>query len=242
MAEAAKYIDIVAFAVLPYVAVVLFLVVTIQRYVTGPFSYSSLSSQFLENREHFWGLVPLHVGLLVVLAGHVVAFLIPAQILWWNSRPLRLYVLEGSALAFGLLTLIGLASSIHRRMTVPRVRIVTSVTDWMVLFLLLLQVFAGIHVAVLHRWGSSWFAAAIAPYLWSLVELRPDLSTITELPLSVKLHMFGGYLLIAFAPFTRIVHALVAPLPYLWRRPQLVRWYGRATRRMEGSRVTMKKT
>ena len=41
--------DFFWFAVLPYVSVVVFLLVTIRRYQTSKFSYSSLSSQFLEN-------------------------------------------------------------------------------------------------------------------------------------------------------------------------------------------------
>jgi len=32
--------------------------------------------------------------------------------------------------------------------------------------------------------------------------------------------------LIGFFPFTRLVHILVVPNPYLWRRTQVVRWYG----------------
>ncbi len=54
------------FAVLPYLATAIFLLVTIQRYRTQKFSYSSLSSQLLENRQHFWGTVPFHYGLIVV--------------------------------------------------------------------------------------------------------------------------------------------------------------------------------
>ncbi|MFQ6610595.1 MAG: respiratory nitrate reductase subunit gamma [Fidelibacterota bacterium] len=32
-------------------------------------------------------------------------------------------------------------------------------------------------------------------------------------------------------PFSRLVHVLVVPNPYLWRRPQLVRWNWNRTRR-----------
>ena len=35
----------------------------------------------------------------------------------------------------------------------------------------------------------------------------------------------GMFLLIAFFPFTRLVHVLVVPNMYLWRRTQVVRWY-----------------
>ena len=213
------------FIVLPYVAMFIFLLGTILRYREAPYSYSSLSSQFLENRRHFWGLVPFHYGIVAVLAGHVAAFLLPRQILQWDSRPLRLYILEISALIFGLLTLVGLIGAIARRLTVSKVRQVTNVFDWIVLTLLLVQVVSGVYVAVFHPWGSAWFAAAVSPYLWSLVRLSPALGFVTMMPLGVKLHIVMAYVIIGIAPFTRLVHILVVPNPYLWRRPQVVRWY-----------------
>jgi nitrate reductase gamma subunit len=128
----AHYLDTLLFAVLPYVAFVIFLIGTIQRYRQQTFTYSSLSSQLLENKQHFWALVPFHFGIIAVLTGHVVAFLIPRQVLVWNSRPLRLYVLEATALAFGLATLIGLLAIIVRRMTDSKVRSVTTPIDWVI--------------------------------------------------------------------------------------------------------------
>lgn len=213
------------FMVLPYLAMFVFFLGTIMRYRKAPFTYSSFSSQFLENRQHFWGLVPFHYGIVAVLLGHIVAFLIPREILAWNSRPLRLYVLEASALVFGLLTLVGLCGAIHRRLTFSKVRAVTTTMDWIVFALLLVQVASGVYTAVFHPWGSSWFAAAVAPYLWSLVRLNPDLGFITAMPLIVKFHIVTAYTLIGVAPFTRLVHILVAPNPYFWRKNQVVRWY-----------------
>ena len=49
-------LDTLLFGALPYVAIVLFLVVSIQRYRRNPFSFSSLSSQFLETRRLFSGM------------------------------------------------------------------------------------------------------------------------------------------------------------------------------------------
>jgi len=228
MPSPGSYLDVALFSVLPYVALFTFLLVTIQRYRGQAFTYSSLSSQFLENQQHFYGLVPFHYGILVVLTGHVVAFLLPAELLWWNSRPLRLYVLEAAALVFGLLTLVGLIAIVTRRVNVSKVRGVTTLADWIVLALLLVQVSGGVYVAIAYPWGSSWFAAIVAPYLWSLLALAPDLGAIAPLPVAVKLHIANAYLLILFFPFTRLVHILVVPNPYLWRRPQVVRWYRRA--------------
>lgn len=222
----APLLDLLSFAVLPYVALFTFLLVSIQRYRRNPFTYSSLSSQFLENGQHFWGLVSFHYGILALFIGHLVGLLLPRQVLWWNSRPARLYVLELSALVFGLMTLIGLCSAVHRRIFNSKARIVTTTADWIVLALLILQAAAGIYIAVLHPWGSSWFAASAAPYILSVFKFNPDVSYLTTLPWSVKLHFINAWIIIAFFPFTRLVHVIVAPIPYLWRKPEVVRWYG----------------
>ncbi len=219
-------LDVFLFGALPYVAVTVFLIVTIQRYRQDSFGYSSLSSQFLENRQHFWSLVPFHYGLLVVLAGHVVAFLIPSSILAWNARPMRLYVLEVSALICGILTVAGLVMALARRWSSNKVRGVTTTSDWLLYAILLFQVTTGVLMAVFVGWGSSWFAAAISPYLWSLVKLQPEINFVIGLPWLVKIHIISAWVLIGFFPFTRLVHVLVVPNQYLWRRTQVVRWYG----------------
>ena len=157
------FVNGLCFIVLPYLAVSIFLLGTIMRYRKAPFTYSSFSSQFLENRMHFWGLVPFHYGIVIVLVGHIVAFLIPNQILAWNSQPLRLYILEVSALLFGLLALVGLCGAILRRILFSKVRTVTTRMDWFVFCLLLVQLSSGLYTAIFHPWGSSWFAAAVAP-------------------------------------------------------------------------------
>lgn len=217
--------DTLSFAVLPYLAMVVFLLQTIQRYRAQTFSYSSLSSQFLENQHHFWGMVPFHYGIITVLTGHVVAFLIPRSILAWNSKPLRLYVLEVAALIFAILTIVGLFNLVARRLTNVKARTVTSTSDWVLFVFLAVQIISGIYIAIFNGWGSSWFAAAATPYLWSLVKLSPDITYVSALPWMVKLHILNAWLVIAFFPFTRLVHILVVPNPYLWRKPQMVRWY-----------------
>jgi nitrate reductase gamma subunit len=233
MSNAWAYLDLLLFGVLPYIALATFFLGTIQRYRTRTYSYSSLSSQFLENRQHFWGLVPFHYGLLVVLGGHVLGFLIPRHILLWNSVPLRLWFLEITGLAFAFLALVGLGAAMVRRASVPKVLRVTTGRDWVLLGMLLVQIGSGIGVALFHPWGSSWFATSASPYLWSIATLNPQTAWMAPMPWMVKLHIVNAWLLIGFFPFTRLVHVLVVPNPYLWRKPQVVRWYGRPGERYE---------
>lgn len=217
----------VFFVALPYVALFTFFLVTIMRYRTQKFTYSSLSSQLLENKSHFWTMVPFHYGILFVLLGHVVAFLVPRSILAWNGHPVRLYILEITALAAGLLCVVGMIGIIVRRMSNSKIRVVTSRIDTILYLLLFTQLVSGVAVAIFHPWGSSWFATSMSPYLWSLVTFHPDTSYIIGLPWLVKLHVVNAFLLILIFPFTRLVHVLVVPNPYLWRKTQVVRWYGR---------------
>lgn len=217
-------LDFLLFAVLPYVAVVVAVVFGVYRYYKDRFSYSSLSSQFFENRKLFWGSVPWHYGILVILAGHLIGFLIPRSVLAWNGEPLRLYVLEAAALAFGLLTLWGLVVLIIRRAGSARIRVITTGMDVVLLLVLLIQVVAGLWTAIFYRWGSSWYAAFAVPYLYSLIKLDPDISLVVSLPLAVKIHIVGAFVLILLLPFTRLVHMLTFPITYLWRPYQVVIW------------------
>jgi nitrate reductase gamma subunit len=216
--------DLVLFVAFPYVAVVLVILVGIWRYTSDRFSYSSLSSQFLENRALFWGSTAWHYGIILVLLAHLAALLFPGAWATLIAVPLRLYVLEVTGLALALLALTGLVTLIVRRLRTPRVLAVTSVADWLLLAILLVQVALGFWVALVYRWGSDWYLHTAVPWLYSLATLNPQTQFVTVLPWTVKLHMLGGFLLVAILPFTRLVHLLVFPITYLWRPYQVVIW------------------
>ena len=220
-----KYLELLLYGIYPYVALSVFVIFSIHRYITHKYSYSSLSSQFLENRVHFWGLVPFHYGLIFVLTGHLIAFLLPAQILAWNSNFTRLVILEVSAFVGGILAFIGMLGIFYRRLKYPRIKMVTNTMDWIILGLILLQIMAGLWTAIFYSWGSSWYASSASPYLWSIFQLSPDIGYIVPLPLIVRLHVIGAWSILFLFPFSRLVHVLVVPNPYLWRSPQMVRWY-----------------
>jgi nitrate reductase gamma subunit len=62
------------------------------------------------------------------------------------------------------------------------------------------------------------------PYLRSIFLFQPDVARMAEMPLSVKLHVVGAFVFFAAFSYTRLVHVLVAPVPYLWRPLQLAIW------------------
>ncbi len=212
------------FVAFPYVAVVVFVFGVGYRYRQKGFTVSSLSSQFLEGKQLFWGTIPFHFGILVVFLGHLIAFLLPRATLAWNSMPMRLITLEVTAFVFGLSTLIGLMGLMYRRFTNARIRAVTTPMDIAIELLLLAQVVLGCWIAVGFRWGSSWFAADLTPYLWSLVRLAPETDAVFALPWVIKLHIVGAFALLLIVPFSRLMHFVVAPLNYIVRPYQQVMW------------------
>lgn len=208
----------------PYVAVLVFLIGTVFKYRSLKFQYSSLSSQFLEGNALFWGIVPFHWGLVVLFLGHLAAWLVPESILAWNREPVRLLVLEMTGFVFAVSALVGLVTLMVRRLTNERVKMVTNKTDIAIELLILAQIVLGCWTALGYRWGSSWFASDLSPYLWSLLRFQPESAAVSAMPLVVRLHIVGAFSILLLFPFTRLVHMLVAPFHYTWRPYQRVLW------------------
>jgi nitrate reductase gamma subunit len=224
MFESLGYVDLFLFVVLPYSALVIAVVGTIERYRRHAYSVSSHSSQFLENRSHFWGEMPFHYGIVLVLLGHVILTIIPASVLSLVASPRWLFAIEAAALALGLIAAFGLVVIIARRVLTASVRRITSAMDWVIYALLLVQIAGGIAVAVVHPWGAAWFASVLTPYLWSLARFQPDAAAVAAMPFLIKLHVATAFAIVALFPFSRLVHIVAVPNSYLWRRPQVVRW------------------
>ncbi len=223
-------VDVLLFEVFPYVAITLAVVLSIYRYKINKYSVSSLSSQFLESRRLYWGSLSFHWGILIVLAGHLIGLLVPRSVMAFNAVPVRLAILEGTALAFGLLALLGIVLLCTRRASSPRLRVVTSRWDVVLLAILVVQIATGVYTAVFYRWGSAWYVQTAVPYMVSLGRLAPDVGLVASLPFMVKLHISSAFALIAVLPMTRLVHLLAVPVGYLWRPYQLVVWNRRPSR------------
>ena len=212
------------FVILPYLSLLAFLGGSIYRYREYGFKVTSLSSQLLESKLLFLGSRPFHWGIVLLFFGHLTGFLIPRTVLAWNSRPVRLYILEITALSFALLCLYAIILLVYRRLSVERIKVNTTKMDYFVFIMLLTSVITGIYTALFLRWGSFWFATVMAPYLHSIFTFNPNVIPLMQLPLMPKIHVVSAFVLIGMIPFTRLIHMLVYPIHYLWREFQLVIW------------------
>lgn len=217
-------IDLLIFAVFPYVAVVLAISASLYRFFSDRYSWSAQSSQFLEGKALFWGSVSWHYAILLILLAHLLAFLVPQA---WGTvlgAPIRLLFLEASGIAFGLITVAALLLLLVRRLANPRIGRVTTWLDWLLLLVLLLQVGSGVYIGVTLRWGGLWYLHTMSPWLWSLVTFSPAIDYPAVMPLVVKLHAVNAFILVALFPFTRLVHVISVPLAYVARSFQIVVW------------------
>ena len=213
------------FVVFPYVAVVLAVGVGLYRYFTNRFSYSSMSTQFLENRALFWGSVPWHYGIVIILIAHLLALVIPGFWVSLHRNAVRMMCIEMLGGALGLFTLLGILVLIIRRLFNAKTRPVTTAMDWILLVDLLLQVAADLYIVLFVRWGSLWYEYIATPWLVSLASFSPRIDFVTPLPWIVRFHMVNAFVLIGLFPFTRLVHIFTVPLSYLWRPYQVAIWY-----------------
>jgi len=217
-------LDILLFVVFPYVAVLLAVGVSVYRYFTNRFSYSSLSSEFVEKDWLFWGAVPWHYGVVPTLLIHLAGFAVPGLLAILHGTANRLYILELIGKVFALMAFAGIVVLLVRRLSRSRIRVVTSAMDWVVLVLLLNQIFLGLWIAFFYRWGAAWYIHTVTPWVVSLATFQPQPEYVTALPLVPKLHFLNATLLIALFPFSRLVHLVTLPITYLYRRLQIVIW------------------
>jgi nitrate reductase gamma subunit len=147
----------------------------------------------------------------VVAAGHLLALASPESVLRWNQQPLRLLALETVGLASGIGALAALIAIAVRRVRAADAGAVRPL-DVIAWTLLLVEIVSGLAVALFYRWGSSWSAVTIAPYVRSLFRLEPDAVLVARLPLAARLHVFCAFALFAVVPYSRPARALIASI------------------------------
>jgi nitrate reductase gamma subunit len=219
--------NLLAFGVYPYMALAVCLIGSWARFDLSQYTWKAGSSQMLSNKGMRLASNLFHIGVLFVLAGHFVGLLTPAAIyhtvISTENKQLLAMVSGG---IFGGLCLIGLLMLIHRRLTDPRVRATSSVSDILILLVLLAQLVLGLLTIVAstqHLDGS--VMVLLAEWAQNTVLLRPEEAAAAIAPVSLvyKLHVFLGLTLFVLFPFTRLVHVVSAPIWYLGRRYQIVR-------------------
>jgi nitrate reductase gamma subunit len=215
------------FQIFPYIAIFIFLLGCVLRFDRDPYSWRTKSSQLLRRKQLILGSVLFHLGILVILAGHAVGLLTPIQVfdaIGISHGAKQVLAITAGGIA-GIFCLIGLLLLLHRRLYDPRIRKNSSFADIAVLVLLLAQLLLGlmtIPASMNHLDGHE--MVKFMNWAQHIVTFRGNAHLfLTDVALVFKLHIMLGLFLLVVFPFTRLVHALSAPLGYVARPYQIVR-------------------
>lgn len=212
------------FIVLPYAALALLLFVTPYRYFTNRLTWSARSTQFLEQKTLYWGSNPWHYGILPLVAAHFFGIIAPGFMKGVLSNHPTLVLLESVGVGLGLFALLGCLVLFMRRLNTPLLKPVTSAGDWILLALLTFQTATGVYMGLFMRWGTQWYLHTGVPYLHSLLAFNPRVEYMADVPLVLKLHTAGAFLIVALVPFTKLVHLVFLPAAFIKDPPILYRW------------------
>jgi nitrate reductase gamma subunit len=220
------YLNLILFGIYPYIALSVFLIGSLIRFDREQYSWRSGSSQLLRARQLRWGSNLFHVGVLFILAGHVVGLLTPHQlytlVITVEAKQMLAIVSGGTA---GVFCFIGLTMLIHRRLFDSRIRKTSSVMDILILLMIWAQLVLGLITlpfSLHHADGS--VMLRLSEWAQRIVTFRGGAADqIFGLAWPYQLHLVMGMTLFLLFPFSRLVHIWSAPVGYLFRNYQVVR-------------------
>jgi nitrate reductase gamma subunit len=215
--------DIFLWVVIPYVAIVIFILGHIWRYRQDQFGWTSRSTQLFERRLLKWGSPLFHYGALAAIAGHVLGILIPKSFTSAIGIDEHAYHLISAILGTiaGLATLAGLLILAYRRASIDRVARTTSYVDLVVYALLFFVIAVGLGATVFHNLlggGNGYdYRETVAIWFRGLFVFQDHAQLMASVPLIYQIHTLAAWAIIALWPFSRLVHAWSIPFQYIGR-------------------------
>ena len=211
----------------PWLAIAAFVIGMIWRWRTDQFGWTTHSSQIYESKLLRLSSPLFHYGMLFVFIGHVMGLAIPkswTQAMGISDSVYHLIATYPGVIA-GIAAVLGLIGLLYRRIVNRSVFLATSASDKVMYLFLGAAILSGFIATVsLQLFGGPHgydYRETISPWLRSLFLFNPQPELMVDVPLSFKLHIIAGFLLFAVWPFTRLIHALSAPVGYV-NRPYVV--------------------
>ena len=223
-----SYLHHFIFGIYPYIALSVFLLGSLIRFDRDQYTWKSDSSQLLRAGQLRWGSNLFHVGILFLFFGHTVGMLTPHFVYepFMTAGAKQILAMVSGGI-FGVFGFIGVSLLLHRRLTDPRIRATSKISDIVLLWLLWAQFALGlatIPLSAQHLDGSMMmklaeWAQRIVTFRGGAAELLDEASWV------FKAHMFLGMSIFFIFPFTRLVHVWsgFGTLAYVARPYQLVR-------------------
>ena len=226
-------INTLFFGVWPYVALAIMIVGHIWRYKTDQYGWTTRTSQLSEKDILLWASPVFHIGVLMVVGGHILGLCIPKSLTTRLGVPEGVYHTLAAAMGLvaGLVLLVGLSGLLARRFFLKsRARLVTRPGDVVMYVLLAVQMVLGLwqtlgYTAMALKPGFD-YRESVSVWFRSIFTLNPDVALMGSAPLVFQLHAVAAFAFLAVWPFSRLVHLWSAPVAYLARPPIVYRNMG----------------
>ena len=208
-------------SVLAYVALGCFALGHLWRWRHDRFGWTTFRTPLVRNRVLRLGSPLVHVGMVAVIAGHMLGLLVPSR---WTAaagvtdRAYHVISVTAGTLA-GSAMLAGLVLLVARRVVLGPIRRTTTVMDVVMYAMLGLVVVLGILATVgVNVLGAQHdYRQTVAVWFRGLFLLRSDPTLMAGAPLLFQVHTAAALGLLAIWPFTRLVHAWAVPIGLLWQ-------------------------
>ena len=213
---------VLTFTVFPYICLTVFVVGHAMRYLTDRFRWNARSSEFLEKKNLLYGSVMFHWGIIFTFLGHAGGLLIPQR--YFDMAGIgesgHLAIAYWMGLLVGAAAFVGCLLLMWRRLSDRRVRAAGRVNDIVTLAGLSAVIGLGFYNVIFGHYNVLY---TVAPWIRGIVFFSPDAELMRPVPLGFKLHVLAAWALLAFSPFSRLVHIWSVPLTYLFRAKILFR-------------------
>jgi len=215
-------IDLLAFVAFPYLCLTVFVVGHAYRYITDRYAWNSHGSEMIEKKNLFVGIYLFHVGIIGTFLGHAGGLLIPQSLyemvgIGGEAHTTMAYY---AGMVLGLSTFLGALLLLSRRLFITRIRLMTTVSDFVILIGFVFVSGVGTYAVF---FGHFYVLDTVAPWIRGIVTLQPDPSLMATVPIVYKIHILSALALLGISPFTRLVHIWSVPIFYLLRRPIVFR-------------------
>lgn len=220
-----SYFNNFLFTYLPHIAFAVFWFGLVSRLVFANKGIQAKSTQFISDKIVFWGSNFFHIGIIAVFLGHF-TLLIPEDLyhLLMSTETKRIVALVAGSF-FGMMTFVGMALLLYRRSKIERLKVQSNFADYAILALLIIEATFGLTAIYITANSSLQDYAALAIWAQNIVSFQPDAGAVLAgHSIMYKIHIVIGLIIIMIFPYTKLMHMLVFPLAYLYRKGfQLVR-------------------
>lgn len=221
-----QYLNVFFYDIYPYICATVFFLGSWLRYDYGQYTWRASSSQMLDKRGMVIWSNLFHIGILGIFFGHLFGMLTPH---WMYAWFLPIAVKQQMAMILGgvcgVLTLIGGAGLLWRRLTNQRVRATSTTPDIIIMSILLIQCLLGLSTipfSAQYPDGSEMMKLDSHSQHQMNAENKRHTTQHFRRPAAEGDNTLRPAIFLLF-PFTRLVHVWSAPFEYFTRRYQIVR-------------------